>query len=86
MEQARKDAAAFLAALPDDIPQPLMGEADGEVLIEWMLPGKRAFVSFDGDGEYGYAMQVGDLNCRPGAHDGRIGEPVPADLLVHLRD
>lgn len=85
MEQARIDAAAFMALLPPNLQAPVVGEGEDEVVVEWLAAGHRAIVSFDGDGMFGYAMQDGD-RFRPGAEDGVLdGRPLPADLIEHLR-
>lgn len=80
-----KDAIAFIANLPADVTKPTVSASeDGEIFIQWKTVKGRALTTFEGDGSYGYAMQVGP-EFVPGKV--RISSPIekPSDLVAYLK-
>ena len=83
-EAAISDAMKFCAKLPQSVREPLVtASEDGEVVIEWRIGGRRALVSFEGDGQYAYAIQIHE-RFEPGAEIGNLTAPLPWDLSNFL--
>lgn len=74
-------ALTFLSSLPSACPPPDMWMANGEITLEWQMPGKHAFVCFEEDGSMGYSMKFSD-GFRAGSGDASAG--APDDLIAYL--
>jgi hypothetical protein len=80
------DARSFAAALPSNIDAPqIWTDGEGEILFEWLNRNRHAAVSFEGDGEFGYAMKVGSRFVA-GAYTGKPDGIFPVDLLRYLSE
>jgi hypothetical protein len=80
------DARTFVATLPSNIDAPqIWTDGEGEILFEWIKGNHHAAVSFEGDGEFGYALRLGSRFV-PGTHNGRCGGMLPIDLLRYLAE
>jgi hypothetical protein len=79
------DAILFAKVFDDALLQPTIWTDDEtEVVLEWILGEKRhVFVSFEGDGEFGYALRIDDRFI-PGNISGAKPFQVPSDLIAYL--
>ncbi|WNV09597.1 hypothetical protein [Tardiphaga sp. 709] len=84
LQNAAAEAAQFLLHLKASVPRPLIWSDDAsEIVFEWMLGDRHAVVSFEGDGEFGYAMKIGGRFV-PGRHRGNPNGPTPVDLANYI--
>jgi hypothetical protein len=80
------DARKFAAALPDGITTPQIStDGETEVVFEWISGERHAVVSFEGDGEFGYAMRQGSRFI-PGGQLGKSDDILPTDLLKYVTE
>ncbi len=80
------DARAFATALPPELVAPQIStDGEGEILFEWIKDERHAAVTFEGDGEFGYAMRRGSRFV-PGAQTGKCADRLPIDLLRYLAE
>jgi len=79
------DAILFAKTFDDSLIQPsVWTDNETEVVLEWLFPPKRhAFISFEGDGEFGYALRHQDRFV-PGSCSGAKPFHVPLDLIHYL--
>jgi hypothetical protein len=84
--QAIEDAERFVSLLPECPPVPTVCAADdGEILMDWALPDKRAVVGLEGDGGFGYALYI-DGGYKPGSEEGDLSvNDIPSDLKSYLQ-
>lgn len=79
-----KDARRFAAALPSGLENPqVWTDGDTEVVLEWIKGDWHAVVSFEGGGEFGYAMRQGSQFI-PGEQVGNCDRALPSDLLKYI--
>jgi hypothetical protein len=78
------DARKFASALPLGLAVPrIWTDGDSEVVFEWIKGEKHAIVSFEGGGNFGYAMKRGD-RFEPGVSPNDINVAVFDDLNDYL--
>lgn len=78
------DARKFAAALPSGLTVPrAWTDGESEVVLEWIKGEKHAIVSFEGDGEFGYAMRQGD-RFSPGSSPNNVEVAALDDLIDYL--
>jgi hypothetical protein len=83
--ESMKDAIAFTASLPADLAKPTASASEeGEIFLQWRTSKGRALTTFEGDGSYGYAMQIGG-EFVPGSIHISSATEVPQDLAAYLR-
>jgi hypothetical protein len=81
---AASEALHFLAKLSADSARPsIWTDSETEIVFEWINGPRHAVVSFEGDGEFGYAIKT-DGRFVPGAFRGDPRGSIPADLLEHI--
>jgi hypothetical protein len=79
------DARIFSVKLPALVARPLVwSDGETEVALEWINHEKHAIVTFEGDGEFGYAMRETDRFV-PGKVVGQANAGPPDDLLRYFR-
>jgi hypothetical protein len=83
LKSAYTDCLRFLGLLKAKTPTVIDVAADGEIVLEWRDDGRRATATFEGDGEFGYAMRR-DGRFVPGAHQARVTDSLPEDLAAYL--
>ncbi len=80
------DAQKFSSALPSGLATPhVWTDGDTEVVLEWISGERHAVVSFEGDGNFGYAMKQGS-RFNPGQQSGNCDRPLPTDLLKYIAE
>jgi hypothetical protein len=78
------DARKFASALPSGLTVPrAWTDGESEVVLEWINGEKHAIVSFEGDGEFGYAMRQGD-RFAPGSSPNNVEVAALDDLIDYL--
>ena len=79
------DAISFARLFDDGLVQPaIWTDNEAEVVLEWLLPRcQHAIVSFEGDGEFGYAFRIGDKFI-PGSISGSKPFCLPSDLVQYI--
>jgi hypothetical protein len=78
------DAGKFIVSLPLTASAPQIStDGETEVVVEWIKNDYHAIVSFEGDGEFGYAMRPGDQFI-PGRELGATSGAPPIDLLHYI--
>jgi hypothetical protein len=81
---AASEALRFLAKLSADSPRPsIWTDSETEIVFEWIDGPRHAVVSFEGDGEFGYAIKADGLFV-PGAFRGDPKGSLPADLSEYI--
>lgn len=81
------DAIEFAEYYPDTKLAPsVWTDNEAEVVLEWILPEKHhAIVSFEGDGQFGYALRFGD-QFLPGKAAGLKPFRPPTDLVRYISE
>jgi hypothetical protein len=78
------DARKFASLLPPSISTPrIWTDGETEVTFEWNRGHQQAVVSFEGDGQFGYAMKQG-RKFVPGSSPNEIGAAALDDLIEYL--
>ncbi len=86
MASQTADARKIASALPSGLMVPrAWTDGESEVVLEWIKGEKHAIVSFEGDGEFGYAMRQGD-RFAPGSSPNNVEEAALDDLIDYLAD
>jgi len=87
MQKQFDDAIEFAEGFPDTLLAPsVWTDNEAEVVLEWILPEKRhAVISFEGDGQFGYALRFGD-QFFPGKASGRKPFSPPSDLVRYISE
>ncbi len=81
---AASEALHFLAKLSAESARPtIWTDSETEIVFEWINGPKHAVVSFEGDGEFGYALKA-DGRFVPGAFRGDPRGSLPADLSEYI--
>lgn len=86
--EALRDVILFIGqvfcAVPDAPAPRITAATDGEIVIEWFVPGKDIIVSVTGDGVFGYALFEGGRYV-PG-EDRNVGLELPNKLVDRLKE
>lgn len=78
------DAKKFAYSLPSDLSLPrVWTDGETEVALEWIAGEKHAIASFEGGGNFGYAMRRGN-EFVPVASSNNIDEASLGDLIQYL--
>ena len=79
-------ARKFVAMIPAGLAAPrVWTDGETEVVFEWIANEKHAIVSFERDGNFGYAMLHGD-QFEPGSSANSIDAASIEDLVTYLSD
>jgi hypothetical protein len=82
---AASEALHFLAKLSADSGRPsIWTDSETEIVFEWISGSRHAIVSFEGEGEYGYAIKTEGGRFVPGAFRGDPKGSLPVDLLEYI--
>lgn len=81
--EMERDADAFALACNATPWKPTISRCEGEILFEWIGPGRHAVASIEGDGLVGYALLVGDRFVSGRVPDCPAGD-LPEDLAEYL--
>jgi hypothetical protein len=80
------DARKLGSVLPAGFAIPaIWTDGETEVVFEWIGKAHHAVVTFEGDGEFGYAMRQGS-RFTPGAQSGKCADAPPPDLLNYIAE